>query len=311
MVNYIYICSASFSGSTLLDLLIGSHTRVTAVGEISYLLNSLSLNNRCTCGQPIKSCSVWNNVVNILNNNLAINMHANPYALNLGYINAGPSDDKKLQTPFYKFMRKVTSGLRYGELRYKMSFLKIFLKAFYETLKNKFFLYDAVNTVHGTDLVVDSSKKYLEAIGLYKMMPEKVRIILLVRDGRAVFYSGLKRGFSKKNSLLIWKNPYSRILPLLRQHVSPKHVLLIKYEDLTSNPRNELLKICNFIGLEFEEGMLDFKSKLHHLPDGSDMRFNNSSVIKTDEIWKQKLSPDDYIYFEKMAGSLNRKFGYE
>jgi len=310
MIKCIYICSANFSGSTLLDLLIGSHTRVTSLGEICNLPRSLALNTPCTCGQPVKSCSVWNNVVNILSNNLAIDMHANPYALNLGYI-YGMTCDKKHQTPVYKFIRKVKSGLRYGELRYKMSFLKIFLKTFYERPKNRFFLYDVVNSVLGTDLVVDSSKIYLEAIGLYKMMPEKVRIILLVRDGRAVFYSGLKRNYSKKKALFAWKNFYSRILPLLRQHVSPEHVLLIKYEDLTSNPRNELLKICNFAGLEFEERMLDFKSKIHHLAAGSDMRFNDSSIIKTDLKWKQKLPQDDYIYFEKMAGSLNRKFGYE
>lgn len=310
MVKYVYICSANFSGSTLLDLLIGSHTRVTSLGEITQLPRNLALNTRCTCGQPIKSCSVWNKVVNILSEHLAIDIHENPYALNLGYI-YGMNYDKKHQTLFYKFIRKIKSDLRYGELRYKMSFLKIFLKTFYEVPKNKFLLYDVANSLLGTDLVVDSSKAYLEAIGLYKMMSEKVRIILLVRDGRAVFYSGLKRNYSKKKSLSAWKNVYSRILPLLKQHVSPEHVLFIKYEDLTSNVRKELLKICNFIGLEFEEGMLDFKSKIHHLTDGSDMRFNNSSVIKTDILWKQKLSRDDYIYFEKYAGSFNRSFGYE
>ena len=44
MVDWIYICSAAHLGSTLLDLLLGSHSRVASLGEISKLLKNIALN---------------------------------------------------------------------------------------------------------------------------------------------------------------------------------------------------------------------------------------------------------------------------
>ncbi|MBI2471503.1 MAG: sulfotransferase [Planctomycetes bacterium] len=311
MVKYIYICSANFSGSTLLDMLIGSHSCVTSLGEITQLPKNLALNTACTCGLTVRCCPVWIEVINSLSEKLGIDIKSNPYSLNLGYIYSKIMVDKKHQTLIYKFIRKIKSGLKYAELRFGLSFLQTFTGNINEGLKNKFILYDTVNSVLGTKLIVDSSKSYLECVNLYKMSPESVRIILLVRDGRAVFYSGLKRSFPRKESLNSWKNVYARVLPLLKKNVNPNHVLQIRYEDLATSTKNELIKICNFIGLEFEEEMLNFKNKTHHITNGNEMRFNNSSTIKTDMIWKQKLSLNDLKYFNVRAEKINRQLAYE
>jgi len=68
-LTIIYIIGIGHSGSTLLDLLISSHSQVTSLGEINILsarrkqLRQTILENRCTCGaKPILDCLFWQGV---------------------------------------------------------------------------------------------------------------------------------------------------------------------------------------------------------------------------------------------------------
>jgi len=69
-LTIIYITSKGNSGSTLLDLLISSHSQVTSLGEINVLsarrkkmLPQTVLESRCTCGaKPILDCLFWQGV---------------------------------------------------------------------------------------------------------------------------------------------------------------------------------------------------------------------------------------------------------
>ena len=82
-------------------------------------------------------------------------------------------------------------------------------------------------------------------------MPDKVKIILLTRDGRGVFYSHLKRNFPKKESLNTWKHHYNRALSLFKDNVDEKSIIHVKYETIAISPRDELKRICNFLGHRF------------------------------------------------------------
>ncbi|MCF6149523.1 MAG: sulfotransferase [Candidatus Kuenenia sp.] len=242
---------------------------------------------------------------------LGIDINKNPYFLNLGNIRTRVNTDVNNNSTFYTFKRKLKSAFRYSELSFGAPFLSSLITDVHKGIKNNFLLYEAVISVLGADAIVDSSKDYLKAVDLYKNAPEKVRIILLIRDGRAVFFSGLKRNFSYKKSLNSWKNLYTRALPLIRKHVAPEHVLQIRYEDLVNDIHYELAKICEFVGFHFEKEMIDFTRKTHHITAGNDIRFCKSSAIrKPDMLWKEKMTKEDLKYFEKKAGTLNQAFGY-
>ena len=79
---------------------------------------------------------------------------------------------------------------------------------------------------------------------------------------------------------------------------------------MTADPQSSLLAICDFIGVPFEEGMLNYRSKVHHLTNGNRMRLSNSVQIDTDDNWAARLTVEDQRYFERTAGSLNRALGY-
>jgi len=62
MVQCLYICGAGHSGSTLLDMLLGSHSRIASLGEVINLPMDWATNNRCTCGAPVRDCALWSAV---------------------------------------------------------------------------------------------------------------------------------------------------------------------------------------------------------------------------------------------------------
>ena len=57
----VMIASAGHSGSTLLDLLLGNHPRVSGAGEMNRLTLYAS-DRMCACGATVTNCSYWNQV---------------------------------------------------------------------------------------------------------------------------------------------------------------------------------------------------------------------------------------------------------
>lgn len=308
---YVYICSAGHSGSTLLDLLLGSHSTAATVGEISHLSKNVALNTQCTCGVSVRSCKVWGEVLGLVGRELGVDLLKDPYALNMGYPRATIVVDRAHQNQRYLFKRKGLLALYYLKMRYGLDVLDPFLGSIDESVTHNFLIYDAVRKVLGADVIVDSSKEYLKGIAVYKKRPDKVRILLLTRDGRGVYYSNLKRKFSREHSVNSWKRHYARALPLLERHVDPNHILQVRYEDIAGNTAGEVSRICEFLGLEYEPEMLEFATHVHHSTNGNDMRFSNSSHISIDTSWRQKLTEAQVRYFEAKAGWLNRELGYE
>lgn len=68
-VHLVYVASVTHSGSTLLDLVLGSHSRLLSLGELKVLRPERRtklervLADRCTCGAPDKAaCAFWSGV---------------------------------------------------------------------------------------------------------------------------------------------------------------------------------------------------------------------------------------------------------
>ena len=41
------------------------------------------------------------------------------------------------------------------------------------------------------------------------------------------------------------------------------------------------------------------------------MRLKSTSEIRLDEKWRKTLSPEDLAVFDRVAGPMNRKYGYD
>lgn len=312
MTRVLYICSAGHSGSTLLDLLLGSQSQSASLGEITHFPKNLALDTDCACGEPISRCELWQQVISHLESTQRFaDLHANPYQLNLGFIEASSVIDHAQQTRWRMAYRKLLYGLSVGYLSSGNRLLLPAFKHLQSLAQNKMEFLNAIAEVGGFDYLIDSSKHYLEAIALYQAFPEEVRIVELVRDGRAVFYSGLKRKMSAQESLDAWKKTCTRAIPLLAKHVRPEHKLRVHYEKLTRAPGAALEEICRFANMKFEPSMLDFQKHDHHMTNGNRMRFSSNSEIRYDESWKLGLGAEQLAFFNDQAANLNRSLGYK
>lgn len=305
--SFVYICSAGHSGSTLLDLLLGAHHRGLALGEITQLPKNIALDSQCSCRSAVSQCAFWKPLIDEFSRQNEIDLWSNPYALNLGFIKAGNEIDHSHQTASRMLLRRVVYGLEFARLDRQHMKPRGLLSHSQQT---KIKLFDFLLGQLNKRFVVDSSKHYLGAINLYGAAPARTRVIHLVRDGRAVFSSGLARGLSKDDALTSWSRPVRRAEKLLRRHLPDNQFIKVHYEHLAASPGSELRRISDFIGVEFEPGMLDFTARRSHILNGNRMRFAETSEIRLDQKWKSRLDEAQLQYFESQAGDLNRSLGY-
>jgi hypothetical protein len=185
-------------------------------------------------------------------------------------------------------------------------------KRFDDTVRARLNVYAAVRVAAGREIVVDSSKAYLPGLELYRCNPLRVRLILLTRDGRASFFSRLRGNYGDRaDCMRAWRDYYQHALPLLRGNVAKEHLLQIKYEDLAVSPEQTLQRICTFLAIDYQASMLDFRSTVHHVIGGNNMRFRTDNAIALDTAWRTDLADADAAYFERAAGAVNRQLGYE
>jgi hypothetical protein len=152
------------------------------------------------------------------------------------------------------------------------------------------------------------------------------KIILMVRDPRAVLLSQKKKWKRRylganqiplKESIRSWANyhPYTiskmwnTTARLALNFASTQNVLVVKYEDLISDPKKCVQSICDFLELPFQAEMLQIP-KL-----GSSNKSDNSNekgIFKNDnEVWKSELSQAEIHICQKVNAEVMQKMHYD
>lgn len=116
---------------------------------------------------------------------------------------------------------------------------------------------------------------------------------------------------------LTWLISHQNILDFL-QHVPQQRQYRIQYEDLVENPQASVESICQFLGLEFHEDMLDpYKEKAQRMTDGvqvvskmsGDLKFHLHGGIEADAAhrWKRYYTVD---FLGDITRKLAESLGY-
>lgn len=309
----LYVCSGSRCGSTVFDMFMGSHGEVASLGELNMLGKVLSVGRRCTCGASLRSCAAWKGVFDELQKESNVDLSLDPYALPLWHVRARFNVDHQRQTALYELRAKLINASLYAR-RLWPSVIGDMLplpKSVENAINNKMSLLATIARTWNVRVVVDSSKNALEAIELARRWPELVRVVVLTRDGRGVYYSHRTTGMNRETSLRSWTHYYSRSLPLLRRHVPTSQLICVRYEDFASNPKETAQTMCNWLGLQPSvETMSELACSVWHMVDGNETRFDVGKSIRLDERWRTELNGAEADYFEAVAGALNRRLGY-
>ncbi|MCK5544187.1 MAG: sulfotransferase [Desulfobulbaceae bacterium] len=143
------------------------------------------------------------------------------------------------------------------------------------------------------------------------------RSIIMFRDPRAVTASNYASGGRYPIFFLArqWRK-----LAFLTKYIKtefPDTVHLIKYEDLVMDPDTEIRRICDFIGVPFDEKLLNIANYL----DGDNKPWKQNThygyetrqTINTDSLtrWQRILEEPDLLAIELIARDWMEALGYE
>lgn len=309
MAKIAYISSTGHSGSTLLDLLLGSQPGFESTGELILLPLEYALDRPCTCGQPISQCVLWGQVLPRAVSGSPIDPLEKMNSISLGWMPADVQYEGLIDEAYRK-RRKAAHGLRYLELKGGLARGVFSGQRYWTGMQKTFEVYELIDEVSAPKVIVNSSKSYLHAIDHWLRAPDRVKVINLVRDGRAVYNSFIRHGFEPSFAVDAWLKHYERALPLFTRWIPEASLLTVRYEDLARDPAKEVRRIVEFMGESFDAQSVALDAKLHHNVNGNDARFSGNRTIRLDERWRRDLDAAQLAYFDRRAGMLNRRFGY-
>jgi hypothetical protein len=169
----------------------------------------------------------------------------------------------------------------------------------------------AVSHLAGKPILVDATKNWQRLYLLERSRRFDLHVIHLVRDGRAVVNSYLRKRIAFGRALRAWLTPSVAAIPL-RRLVARDRWLRIRYEDLTADTEATLRRICDFVGVPFENQMLDFRRHPYVGIGGNGMRRRQGEQrITSDTRWHHELTTSSLIRFAALGGLLNRYYGYD
>ncbi len=299
----VYIGGSGRSGSTLLDLLLNNNPYVQSTGEI-HRLNHYARENTeaCTCGEPVASCPFWLEV-------------EQEFIRQNGTGEASPLKHHEMMLipeavpAAAGLLQKAVLGTSWKGLHDAL--LPRIGPAHAEAARNSTLWYAAIRKVSGAPIIVDSTKDARRLKTLYFSDPARYRLIYMVRDGRAVAASAMRRdGVTMDTAAKDWASAIRRS-EWAQRGIPPGQRAVLVYEELCREPERELRRICSFLGVPFSAQMLELRKQESHNIGGNPMRFRTGEqTIRLDERWREQLSADDLAIFDRRAGTWNRRLGY-
>jgi hypothetical protein len=301
MTKCVYIASPSFSGSTLLAMLLGGHPQVATIGEMKGGQEDLS-SYACSCGVLFAKCAFWTRLIGELAERGFVYDLSDRQTMPAFRMPGSPIADR--------FMGRAYGGPAFELLRSLVlrGWPSCSRRLEYLRRYNETFI-DLVLRVHGASIFLDSSKDPVRIKYLAGIPSLQLYVLHLVRDGRGVANSTRKNlGLSIHDASIEWRDTHLEIDRVTRRFCHGR-VLRLRYEDLCANPDGVLAAALDFVGAS---GLITaaeaVERELHVL--GNRMRLKGVLPIRPDESWKHEMSAGDVAAFASTAGSLNTTYGY-
>jgi hypothetical protein len=320
-VRLVYLLAPSHSGSTLLAILLGGHPDVCTVGELK--ANSLGdvSRYRCSCGKVLLECRFWQEV------GRAVSASGRPFEI----AEAGTD----LVFGASPYVRRLLRPLHRGPLLESLRDLALSLSPTWrrqlpEIQRRNAELARAVCRLTGRRVLVDSSKVALRLKYLLQNPAFDVRVIRIVRDGRAVALTymdparfadardpslrGGGMGGGRESERLSaaaaareWRRSTEEAEALLAGLPADRYTES-RYEELCADPAGTLRRLFAFIGVDPSPATTTAAAERHVLGNG--MRFDQDREVRLDERWRQALTSEDLRAFDEVAGPVLRRLGY-
>jgi hypothetical protein len=266
-LDVVFIAGSGRSGSTLLDRVLGTHSRCTSHNELRAIPHrGIGENQICACGQTFADCTFWQRVMQVS----GIDQNSIP----------------DLIRQQLKFNRLVVFPLVYFNLYGPRARRE--LADYRESLGR---LYRAIAVVSGKPVIVDSSKIATHAAILSGIPGIRLHILHLVRDVRYVAHAWANRKLDPGTGKpMRYMSPWRTALTWLVENLFAGMLgrraayLRLRYEDFVATPQAMLDRICNtFEPLQNGRIMLENGNAISlptiHAISGNPDRFRTGTTI--------------------------------
>ncbi len=206
-------------------------------------------------------------------------------------------------------------------------------------------LYELLSRKTGRPIIVDSTKGthwHREQLARLEGTGVPTTLIYLQRDGRGVVNSRIRKYPETPPEVLIedWKAQIVRTDELAASFPGP--VLVLRYEELATEPERTVRRVSSVLGIEYAPSMLRFwEAEQHPLGGNNGTQYlvareraaraaagegrasllelgdrtrtyygEHPPAIVLDLRWQRELSAGSLALFEQLAGDLNRRFAW-
>jgi hypothetical protein len=295
-VDVVYIGGYGRSGSTLLDLLIGNSREVVSAGELAHVFEAWArVGKDCSCGKSVDECDFWRKVREEFELQVGGKRNVDAHAMLANQLSI------ESQRGFLSLLSGITSKRIQAEYR-----------------NNQNALFQALQKAGSKSLVLDSSKSARlcagRAYALWKVGGLRVKVIHLVRDGRAVIWSVMKGSNQKMErgdrdvglTFPLWRAMYgwltANVFVAFQKRLLPcGSVMKVLYEDLTRNPERELTRLAEFLRIDLSEVISGLRAghafKGSHTISGNRLRHSGIKELSEDKEWQDRLPLHAHVFY--------------
>lgn len=299
-VKVLYIAGFERSGSTILNRVLGQIDGFIPTGELAFIWKHDLINNRrCSCGFSFRECQFWKKVMDRAFGGIE-------------QINA-----QKISLLRNKVRANILPNY-FGLI--KQQLLQSNAEEYFFSLEK---LYQAIQTVTGSKVIVDSSKVSWYGYVLGMLPTIDLYVVHLIRNPHGVCHSLYKRKlhgelasqwYNPIHASLSWnfKNYLTEIL--LNRHSN--RYLRISYENFIQDTKEVIESILGFI--KEKEIQVDYgeqtklQMNIDHILGGSPSSRSDTGMVKLylDERWKEEMNLIDRAYVTSLTWPSLVKYGY-
>jgi hypothetical protein len=303
-VRVAYIGGFGRSGSTLLELALGSLPGVCALGELVHLWErGLRDDENCGCGRRFSACPFWREV---------------------GQQAFGGWDEVDVEKVLALKHRVDRNRFVPRLLAPRLPPRRLADVRAYADLYVA--VYRAALDITEAQVVVDSSKHVSLLACLRRHQELDLRLVHVVRDSRGVAHSWGKRvrrpeivdseaympQYSPTQASALWM-AHNAMFEAVAAAGTPR--LFVRYEDFAQTPGETLATVARYAGLPLPSapspGDDDLLLRPNHTVAGNPMRFHTGRLaVRADDEWRTAMAPGRRRVVSALTLPLRARYGY-
>jgi len=299
-IPVVYILSTGRSGSTLLDLLLGSSENTWTLGEAQILPWELCENRRpCGCGTPVAECDFWSEILPHIpigegsypiENFRETHTSAKAFRWHILWHMLLNREDEDLRTAIQE----------YGDVNAR----------YFSAVRS-----EAEKWLNGkVKWLIDASKDPYRLLWLDASGQFDIRVVFLTKSPQAYAYSRIKSADTARlkmasHATISWTLVNS-LAWLICYRKFQSRFIHVRYHELASRPDAYQSRFEEWLDTPFPVwNPTVIREYVNHGISGGRMRWKEGA-IRLDEAWKRKLSSTEKSIAQSLSFPLAQALGY-